>query len=132
MKVSAEESISRLEQLCDTRRQHTTTICPFHFHQFEHLETALLMDCFADLPDDVLVDGILPYLDSASIDSLGSVSQRLNVLTKDQAFWRRKIRLDFGLNFDLLFDVDRPLFGFARRLWKGLRNPVRIVRDLQP
>ncbi|KAJ9106186.1 hypothetical protein QFC21_001330 [Naganishia friedmannii] len=81
------------------------------------------MEFFADLPDDVLIDGILPYLDSLSIDNLGGVSKRLNVLTKDQAFWRRKIRLDFGLDFDLLFDVERPLFGFARSLWKGLRNP---------
>lgn len=82
------------------------------------------MDLFGDLPDDVLIDGILPYLDSASIDNLGNVSRRLNVLTKDQTFWRRKIRLDFGLNFDLLFDGDRPALGFARSLWKGLRNPV--------
>ncbi|KAJ9124146.1 hypothetical protein QFC22_000943 [Naganishia vaughanmartiniae] len=78
---------------------------------------------FADLPDDVIIHGILPHLDSVSIDNLGSLSKRLNVLTNDQAFWRRKIRLDFGLNFNLLFDVDRPSFGFARSLWKGLRNP---------
>jgi hypothetical protein len=80
---------------------------------------------FDDLPDDVLIEGILYHLDSPSVDALGRTCRRLSVLTKDEAFWRKMIRLDFGLNFDL-FDVDHVSFGFARNLWKGLKNPVSL------
>lgn len=78
---------------------------------------------FNDLPSDVVIEGILFHLDSKSVDRLGQTNRRFSVLTKDEAFWRERIRIDFGLNFDL-FDVDRVSFGFARNLWKGLKNPV--------
>ena len=80
---------------------------------------------FDDLPDDVLIEGVLYHLDSPSVDALGRTCRRLSVATQDEAFWRKMIRLDFGLSFDL-FDVDHVSFGFARNLWKGLRNPVSI------
>jgi hypothetical protein len=83
---------------------------------------------FDDLPDDVLIEGILYHLDSPSVDALGRTCRRMSVLTKDEAFWRKMIRLDFGLNFDL-FDVDHVSFGFARNLWKGLKNPVSLGDD---
>jgi hypothetical protein len=85
---------------------------------------------FDDLPDDVVIEGILLHLDSLSVDSLGRTCRRLSVLTKDEAFWRKRIRVDFGLNFDL-FDVDRVSFGFARNLWKGLKKPVSHLELLQ-
>lgn len=85
---------------------------------------------FDDLPDDVVIEGILLHLDSKSVDCLGRTCRRLSVLTKDEAFWRKRIRVDFGLNFDL-FDVDRVSFGFARNLWKGLKNPVSRSEHIQ-
>lgn len=85
---------------------------------------------FDDLPDDVVIEGILLHLDSKSVDSLGRTCRRLSVLTKDEAFWRKRIRVDFGLNFDL-FDVDRVSFGFARNLWKGLKNPVSHLQVIK-
>ncbi|PWN42428.1 hypothetical protein IE81DRAFT_323386 [Ceraceosorus guamensis] len=98
-----------------------------------------------DLPEEVIVDGVLPHLEEADLHRLGLVNKSLHRLTNDQALWHRLLLRDF--NFprfatarvngwkSLYIGLTRPeiwtcgedsdgRLGVGRELYGGIRNGV--------
>lgn len=54
------------------------------------------MATFQDLPQELLIDEILPLLSIRDIVSAFQVNKFLAKLGEDEVFWRRRLRQDFN------------------------------------
>lgn len=82
---------------------------------------------WVDLPNDILLDHLLPLLPYPDITSLSRTCRALRAACEDEGFWRGKIRRDFGVDVDALA-LELPASGSSsssrsRHLWVGLKRP---------
>lgn len=94
------------------------------------MATPLLLE---DLPPEILGHNLLSHLSIRDLESLGATSRQFRVLTRNEAFWRNKIKQDFALHLDLatVFAGGELEDGWVKRLWKALFNPVSFSHTLK-
>ncbi|KAL7408952.1 regulator of chromosome condensation 1/beta-lactamase-inhibitor protein II [Mrakia frigida] len=74
------------------------------------------------LPDEVILDNLLPFLDISSLLSLSQTNVHLAKVTGDNTFWRRKTKEDYNLPPS----VSARSSGF-KQLYSALRRPSTYV-----
>ena len=80
------------------------------------------MSSLTNLPQDLLVDTLLPTLPVQDLLALGSTSHAFAHLTSDEVFWKRKCEQDF--NFSGARTARRTGW---KKMYKGLNNPKVFV-----
>ena len=75
-----------------------------------------------DLPVELFLDGIFPYLPVSDILHLGQTNRFFNSLSEDEAYWHRRIQEDF--NFSGSDTARRSGWKF---LYKRLSDPHLYV-----
>lgn len=86
-------------------------------HRSEHEPANLQV-----VPDDVLIDALLPHLTVGTIESLSQTNHRLHSVATSESFWRQKIKDDFHFRGEQL-NLSKVSGGWSKRLWHGLRKP---------
>jgi len=76
----------------------------------------------SDLPIDVLLDNLLPWLAIPDLIHLGETSSFFARLCNDETFWKRKLQEDFNFT-----DEKTARISGWKRLYRGLRNPKTYV-----
>lgn len=56
------------------------------------------MPAFAELPVEVIIDNVLPYLPVSAIASLSATSKFFYLITSDETFWKRKLLTDYNFS----------------------------------
>jgi SCF-associated factor 1 len=75
-----------------------------------------------DIPVEVFLDNLLPWLTVYSLLSLGCTNRFFASLCADDTFWKRKLLSDF--NFSGIGTARTSGWKF---IYKGLRNPRLFV-----
>lgn len=75
-----------------------------------------------NLPDDVLIDSLLPFLPVEALEKLSLTNHHLHSLATSETLWRQKIKDDFHFGGEDL-DLSQVSGGWSQRLWHGLRRP---------
>ncbi|WRT67267.1 uncharacterized protein IL334_004234 [Kwoniella shivajii] len=78
-----------------------------------------------DIPNEVVLEHLLPVLDLKSIISLSSVNRQFNDLTSDPTFWRTKTLNDF--TFPSTSHPSSSNRGWWKRVYLGLLSPKAFV-----
>ena len=81
-----------------------------------------IMPGIVDLPEELVVDVLLPVLPNRDLASLASTSKLFARLCNDDTFWRRKCDKDF--NFDGANTARKTGWKF---IYKGLTKPKAYV-----
>lgn len=76
------------------------------------------MPSLSDLPPELVLDQLLPFLPARSLPTLGATSHQFNDLCNDDALWKLKCSEDF--NFTGLRTARTSGWMF---IYKGLSNP---------
>jgi SCF-associated factor 1 len=56
------------------------------------------MSCLYDLPTEIFLENILPYLNAPALTRFGATSKSFHSLIQDDLIWRRKLEEDFRIN----------------------------------
>ncbi|KAG1881190.1 regulator of chromosome condensation 1/beta-lactamase-inhibitor protein II [Suillus subluteus] len=80
------------------------------------------MTMLSDLPIEVLLDNLLPWLAIPDLIHLGETSHFFAQLCNDETFWKRKLEEDFNFT-----DERTARISGWKRLYRGLRNPKTYV-----
>ncbi|WWC69286.1 uncharacterized protein I206_103224 [Kwoniella pini CBS 10737] len=78
-----------------------------------------------DIPNEVVLDYLLPELQLSDITSLSAVNRQFNILTSDPAFWRNKTLQDFTFP-----STSHPFISNSnwwKRVYLGLLKPKSYV-----
>ncbi|KAI8985750.1 RCC1/BLIP-II [Trametes punicea] len=75
-----------------------------------------------DLPVELFLDGIFPYLPVADLLRLGSTNRFFNTLTNDEAYWHRRLQEDFNFS-----GSDTARKSGWKFLYKRLSDPYLYV-----
>ncbi|KAG2132798.1 regulator of chromosome condensation 1/beta-lactamase-inhibitor protein II [Suillus clintonianus] len=76
----------------------------------------------SDLPVEVLLDNLLPWLAIPDLIHLGETDHFFARLCNDETFWKRKLEEDFNFT-----DERTARISGWKRLYRGLRNPKTYV-----
>lgn len=76
----------------------------------------------SDLPIEVLLDNLLPWLAIPDLIHLGQTDHFFARLCDDETFWKRKLEEDFNFT-----DERTARISGWKRLYRGLRNPKTYV-----
>ncbi|KAG1746599.1 regulator of chromosome condensation 1/beta-lactamase-inhibitor protein II [Suillus paluster] len=80
------------------------------------------MPVLSDLPVEVLLDNLLPWLAIPDLLHLGETDRFFARLCNDETFWKRKLQEDFNFT-----DERTARISGWKRLYRGLRNPKTYV-----
>ncbi|KAG0709314.1 regulator of chromosome condensation 1/beta-lactamase-inhibitor protein II [Suillus ampliporus] len=80
------------------------------------------MPVLSDLPVEVLLDNLLPWLAIPDLIHLGQTDHFFARLCNDETFWKRKLQEDFNFT-----DERTARISGWKRLYRGLRNPKTYV-----
>jgi SCF-associated factor 1 len=80
------------------------------------------MTMLSDLPIEVLLDNVLPWLAIPDLIHLGETNRFFARLCNDETFWKRKLEEDFNFT-----DERTARISGWKRLYRGLRNPKSYV-----
>lgn len=80
------------------------------------------MTILSDLPIEVLLDNLLPWLAIPDLIHLGETSHFFARLCNDETFWKRKLEEDFNFT-----DERTARISGWKHLYRGLRNPKTYV-----
>ncbi|KAH7927307.1 RCC1/BLIP-II [Leucogyrophana mollusca] len=80
------------------------------------------MISLAEIPLEVLLDNLLPYLPVRDLLHLGLTSRFFATLCNDDTFWKRKLQADFNYS-----DENTARIGGWKLIYKGLSRPRSFV-----
>jgi SCF-associated factor 1 len=80
------------------------------------------MPSVADIPLEIFIDNILPYLPLRDILTLTAVNKEFAILCSDDTFWKRKLKEDYNFS-----DVASARTKGYKFLYKGVHNTRTYV-----
>lgn len=88
----------------------------------EAKEDAQRLASLQRVPDDVLIDSVLPLLPVDALECLSQTNHQLHAVATSETLWRKKIKDDFHFGGEGL-NLSKLPGGWSKRLWHGLRRP---------